>query len=67
MPGTGVYEIQRDKWGWSLFSGIEARAVAHDIFLDGNSFAKSYSVEKKPFVYDANAGVAFTYNNTRVS
>lgn len=67
MPGTGIYEIPQNKWSWSLFSGLEARAIAHDIFLDGNSFANSYSIGKKPFVADATAGLALTYNNTRIS
>jgi hypothetical protein len=67
MPGTGIYEIPKSKWSWELFSGLEGRAVAHNIFLDGNTFAKSYSVEKKPFVADATAGVAMTYNKARIS
>jgi len=67
MPGTGIYQIPQDKWSWELFSGVEGRAVAHDIFLDGNTFASSYSVEKKNFVADANAGAAVTYKNTRLS
>jgi hypothetical protein len=67
MPGTGIYEIPKNKWSWELFSGLEGRAVARNIFLDGNTFAKSYSVEKKPFVADATAGVAMTYNKARIS
>ena len=67
MPGTGIYEIPSNKWSWALFTGLEARAVARDIFLDGNTFADSHSVEKKAFVGDATAGLALTYNNTRLS
>lgn len=67
MPGTGIYEIPKNKWSWDLFSGLEARAVAHDIFLDGNTFVSSYSIEKKPFVVDATAGAAMTYKNARLS
>lgn len=67
MPGTGIYEIPRNDWSWALFGGVEARAVARDIFLDGNSFTDSYSVDKKFFVADVTAGVATTYKNTRLS
>lgn len=67
MPGTGIYEFPSNKWSWALFSGIEARAVARNIFLDGNTFANSHSVETNPFVVDATAGAAVTYNNTRIS
>ncbi len=67
MPGTGIYEIPPNKWSWSLFSGLEMRAVARDIFLDGNSFTESHSVEKNNIVADVNAGAALTYNNIRIS
>lgn len=67
MPGTGIYEIPQKKWSWALFSGLEGRAVAHNIFLDGNTFANSHSVNRKPFVADATAGFAITYDKTRIS
>ncbi len=62
-----LYEIPRNNWRWALFTGLEARALAWDIFLDGNTFADSHSVEKKDLVADATAGLALTYNNTRIS
>jgi hypothetical protein len=67
MPGSGIYEIPKSKWSWSLFTGLETRAIARDIFLDGNTFAKSHSIDKKSFVADATAGASLTYNNTRIS
>jgi lipid A 3-O-deacylase len=67
MPGTSVYDIPKDSWSWALFSGIEARAVARNIFLDGNTFANSHSVDKKLFVIDATAGAALTYKDTKLS
>jgi hypothetical protein len=44
--------------GWSLFAfaGVDARAVARNIFLDGNTFKDSRSVEKKPYVTDLSYG-----------
>lgn len=66
MPGSGIYELPKNKWSWSLFTGLETRAIAHDIFLDGNTFAKSH-IDKKPFVADTAAGASLTYNNTRIS
>lgn len=67
LPGTGYYDLPADKWSWYLFSGIEGRAVARNIFLDGNTFRSSPDTDKKHFVADANAGIAFTYNNYRIS
>lgn len=67
MPGTGAFIVPDDVVAWQIFGGIEARAVAQNIFLDGNTFADSPSVDKKPFVYDATAGVSTAYGKTRVS
>ncbi|MCB1538389.1 MAG: lipid A deacylase LpxR family protein [Rhodospirillales bacterium] len=67
MPGTGFFEIPKNEWSWYLFAGIGGRAVARDIFLDGNTFARSHSVEKNNFVGDANAGLALTYGAIRIS
>jgi lipid A 3-O-deacylase len=43
------------------FFGFDARAVAHNMFLDGNTFASSHSVSRKPLVADLNAGVAWSW------
>ena len=49
--------------GWYVFAGAEGRAVAQNIFLDGNTFASSAHVEKKPLVGDLTAGVALFWRN----
>lgn len=67
QPGTGAFLVPEHTFNWYLFGGIEGRAVARNIFLDGNTFGDSYSVDKKYFVGDANVGVAFTYNKVRLS
>ncbi len=41
------------------FGGVDGRAVAHDITLDGNSFRSGPSVRKNNFVADLSWGVAF--------
>jgi lipid A 3-O-deacylase len=45
-------------YAWYLFAGTEARLVARNIFLDGNTFEDGPSVDKKPLVVDFTAGVA---------
>lgn len=67
LPGTGFFSTPSDGWGWALFAGLDGRVVARNIFLDGNTFTDSHSVDKKPFVLDANLGVTFTFQSTRVS
>lgn len=67
MPGTGFFVPTRSRLGWSVFGGVEGRAVGRNIFLDGNTFRDSHSVDKELFVYDLNAGVSFTYGPVRTS
>lgn len=68
MPGSGYFDTpQGQDWNWYVFAGVNGRAVARDIFLDGNSFRDSASVDKKNFVMDANGGLALTFGDTRVS
>ena len=67
MPGTGYYPKPQNGWSWSLFGGVNSRLVGRNIFLDGNTFENSPSIDKKRFVYDLNAGVDLTYGQTRLS
>lgn len=50
---------------WYLFGGVEGRAVARNIFLDGNTFSDSHSVDKRIFVGEAQFGVAVHVGNVR--
>lgn len=45
-------------WGVHGFVGVDGRAMARDIFLDGNSFRDSHRVHKKTFVGDFYLGVS---------
>ncbi|MBU6234733.1 MAG: DUF2219 family protein [Alphaproteobacteria bacterium] len=67
MPGSGFYEIPAAGWSWYLFAGAEARLVGRNIFLDGNTFSDSASVDKNYLVGDANAGLAITLGQMRIS
>lgn len=53
---TGFSARQRP--GGYLFVAVNGRAVLQDIFLDGNTFAHSHSVDKKPLVADLAGGAA---------
>ncbi len=67
IPGSGYFEIPRNDWSWYLFAGADGRAVARNIFLDGNTLRDSHDVNKKPFVVDLSAGLALTYKQARIS
>ena len=54
-------------FGAHLFTGVNARAVLRNIFLDGNTFRASHSVDKEPFVGDVSAGFAIQYRSFRTT
>lgn len=56
----------RDGPAWYVFAGGETRAVARNIFLDGNTFVTSASVDKKPLVGDFTAGAALVAHAVRL-
>lgn len=66
LPGSGFF-VPQDGFGWYLFAGVDGRAVARNIFLDGNTFRDSRSVDKKPLVGDLQFGIAVTWRNVRLS
>ena len=54
-------------YGAHLFLSLDARLVARDIFLDGNTFRSSHSVDRRPWVADAALGVAFRTDRLSVT
>ncbi len=58
LGGAALFESQASI-GSYFFIGMEGRAVAQNIFLDGNTWRDSLSVDKEPFVGDLQAGFVF--------
>ena len=56
-----------DNVGVHLFFSVNGKAVIRDIFLDGNTFSDSHSVDKKPVVADYVAGIGFIYGRAKLS
>jgi lipid A 3-O-deacylase len=52
---------------WYLFAGLEGQAVAHNIFLDGNSFRDGPSVTRNPLVAEGQAGLAIFVGDVRIA
>ena len=67
LPGSGYFEKAPGGIGWYLFAGVDGRAVAHNIFLDGNTFRSSRSVNKETFVGDAQFGLAVVVDGVRLA
>ena len=50
-----------------LFAILDSRLVLRNIFLDGNTFKESHSVDKKYFVADLMVGIAVYYRKFKFS
>lgn len=57
----------RPAFSWYLYASAEARAVARNIFLDGNSFVESPSVDKNPLVGGFQLGLTLRYGSFGVT
>jgi hypothetical protein len=58
LPGSDYFVPKERRLGFYLFAGVEGRVVLRNIFLDGNTFRDSHSVNKKRFVGDLTLGAA---------
>lgn len=66
FPGVPAFRPGPET-NWYLYAGVEGRAMARNIFLDGNSFRDSHSVDKETFVGDLQFGFAFHYRDMRIA
>jgi hypothetical protein len=66
LPGS-IYFAKASRLSWYLFAGVEGRAVLQNIFLDGNTFTDSHSVDKKDLVGDIQTGLVMTWGDYRIS
>lgn len=73
-PGAGIsaplvnnMAQQSGVWGIHAFAGTQIQYVARDIFLDGNTWKSSHSVEKIPLVGDLSIGMALNYNHFKLT
>jgi hypothetical protein len=65
QQGSDFQDVE--SFAWYVYAGGEMRAVARNLFLDGNSFRSGPSVSKKAFVGDANLGAALLFPHLRVT
>jgi hypothetical protein len=55
------------RFGWHLFAGANLEGIARNIFLDGNTWKDSHSVDKKPLVADFSVGFAFSFETVKIT
>jgi hypothetical protein len=66
LPGSDYFEPTAGL-GAYIFAGVEGRAIARNLFLDGNSFEQSRSVDKTNLVGDLVLGAAVTFDAFRLA
>jgi hypothetical protein len=66
LPGSDYFEPTAGLGGY-VFAGADGRAIARNLFLDGNSFEASRSVQKMNLVGDITYGAALTFNSVRLA
>ncbi|MCW9025086.1 MAG: lipid A deacylase LpxR family protein [Gammaproteobacteria bacterium] len=66
FPGLPYFKTGRAH-SWYGFLGFEGRLVVRDIFLDGNTFSDSHSVEKEWLVGDMQYGVVYLLGDMRIA
>ncbi|WFF42444.1 lipid A deacylase LpxR family protein [Salinicola endophyticus] len=65
--GSRVYFREDSGFNWYLFANLEGRLMAHNMLLDGNTFEDSHSVDRRPWVGDAQVGLALSWNRWQLS
>lgn len=66
---TGKQAEFKDGWNqfsFFVFAGLHGYAVAHDLFLDGNTFHDGPSVDRRPFVGTAEMGVGVRWGRCQL-
>ncbi len=66
FPGV-IYFDGRKKSSWYIYLGFEGRLVLRNIFLDGNTFTDSHSVEKEILVGDMQYGFVYMFDTIRIA
>lgn len=64
---SGVEHFSGGPLSWSIFAGVQGRAVARNLFLDGNTFRDSASVERNPYVGDFQTGFSISAGDWRLA
>lgn len=66
ISGSAFFEPE-DRFSWYAFAGLEGRAIARNMFLDGNTWQQGPSVNRLPWVADASIGLVMMFNRVRLT
>jgi len=63
----GYFTVRKQQFDWMVFAEVQGRGVARNIFLDGNTFTDSHSVDRNKFVWDTATGFILGFGQSRPS
>ncbi len=61
------YQFGQEAFSFYFFAGANGRWVIRDIFLDGNTFSDSHSIDKRALVGEFVVGSSVVFTNLKVS
>jgi hypothetical protein len=64
---SGVEHFSGGPLSWQVFAGVQGRAVARNLFLDGNTWEDSASVDRNPYVADFQTGFSVSAGDWRLA
>lgn len=66
LSGTNWFDASKldGNFGWYVYAGAQGRAIARNIFLDGNTWRDSPSVDKRHFVGDLTGGFSLFWGQS---
>jgi hypothetical protein len=65
--GYAAQRAARFDAGLYVFARVDGRAVARNIFIDGNTFGSSASADRVPLVADLSVGASLNLQSTKVT
>lgn len=67
-PSLGIPSPSNQEFGWFVFAGADARAVGHNLFVEGNVLRDSAAgVDAKGFVNDFKVGAGIQFGGVEVT
>lgn len=66
FPGMGYFRAEPEP-SWYAYLGFESRIMARNIFLDGNTFQSSHSVDRENLIGDMQFGLVYMCDGLRIS
>ena len=65
--GSRIFFEKDSGFNWYVFANLEGRLMAYNMLLDGTTFEDSHSVDRRPWVGDAQLGLAVSWDRWQLT